>query len=61
MLLPEEFDGGDAGGGGLTEPMAEIEPGGFGIPEGTTLQDWLDHGQRIPPEAGGVKRGTSLV
>ena len=37
VLLPEEFDGGDAGGGGLTEPMAEIEPGSFGIPEGTTL------------------------
>jgi hypothetical protein len=32
VLFPEEFDGGDAGGRGLLEPMAEIEPGGLGIP-----------------------------
>jgi hypothetical protein len=37
VLFPEEFNGGDAGGGRLLEPMAEIEPGGLGIPEGTTV------------------------
>ena len=37
VLLSEEFDGGDAGGGGLLEPMLQIEPGSFGIPKGTTI------------------------
>ena len=37
VLLSEEFDGGNAGGRGLLEPMLEIEPGGLGIPEGTTV------------------------
>ena len=37
VLLSKEFNGGDAGGGGLLEPMPEIEPGGLWIPEGATI------------------------
>ena len=47
VLLSEEFDGGDAGGGGLLEPMLKIKPEGLGIPEWTTVKNGLDHGQRI--------------
>lgn len=37
MLFSEEFEGGEAGGGGLAEPVAEIESGGLGIPKGTAV------------------------